>query len=61
MAKIEIPQEMILPVPENARQTELFRALQESYRNIVSALQNLQDANTLLFTYLYMKEFYRMM
>jgi len=49
MAKIEIPQELVLPTPENNREAEIFKALQEGYRNIVLAFQNFQDANTLLF------------
>lgn len=49
MAKIEIPQEMLLPTPQSDREVEIFRALQDSYRNIVAALQNFQDANTLTF------------
>lgn len=49
MAKIELPNEMILPTPINDREIELFKALQDAYRNISLTLQNLQDSNTLQF------------
>lgn len=49
MAKIELPNEMILPTPINDREIEIFKALQDAYRNISLTLQNLQDSNTLQF------------
>lgn len=49
MARIEIPQELILPMPRDDREKEIFLSLQEAFRNVYLVLENLANANTLSF------------
>ncbi len=38
MAEVEIPGELVLPQPRDQQEQELYYALQESHRQMVSAL-----------------------
>ena len=45
MAEITLPEEIILPIPENVKEQELFKTLQDNHRHIRDSFSAIEDIN----------------
>jgi hypothetical protein len=43
MAGVELPQEIVLPIPTTPKEIELYRALSDAYRNLAQAIAALDN------------------